>query len=215
LAVLFDAFWQADSATDYHRRVAGRFESIFLHHHAEQAGHARDGPAEDGDAEIDIGEHAVERVGMVAPAGAGEERFEPGAEMRRGGDAEVEQIDLARSILGDRLVSVQNQFSPQHTSTMAELEHCAELGLAFLPWSPLGGIGRASQVGATQSAMSEIARAREVSPYQVVLAWELALAPVVIPIPGASRPSSITDSALAADLELDPSELVRIDNYLV
>ncbi|MCA0296131.1 MAG: aldo/keto reductase [Actinobacteria bacterium] len=130
-------------------------------------------------------------------------------------NASVEQIDLARSILGERLVSVQNRFSPQHTSAMAELEHCAELGLAFLPWSPLGGIGRASQVGATQSAMSEIARAREVSPYQVVLAWELALAPVVIPIPGASRPSSITDSALAADLELDPSELVRIDNYLV
>ncbi len=130
-------------------------------------------------------------------------------------NASVEQIDLARGILGERLVSVQNRFSPQHTASMAELEHCAELGLAFLPWSPLGGIGRASQVGATQSVMSEIAVAREVSPYQVVLAWELALAPVVIPIPGASRPSSIADSALAADLELDQAERVRIDNYLV
>ncbi len=130
-------------------------------------------------------------------------------------NASIAQIDEARAILGDRLVSVQNQFSPRHTDSLAELEHCAELGLAFLPWSPLGGIGRASQVGATQSAMSEIALAREVSPYQVVLAWELSLAPVVIPIPGASRPASIIDSAKAADLVLDASEIVRIENYLI
>jgi aryl-alcohol dehydrogenase-like predicted oxidoreductase len=63
--------------------------------------------------------------------------------------------------------------------------------------------------------MSEIARAREVTPYQVVLAWELSLSPTVIPIPGASRPASIIDSARAADLELDEAERVRIDNYLV
>ena len=37
---------------------------------------------------------------------------------------------------------------------------------------------------------------------QVILAWELALAPTVIPIPGASRPASIHDSARAADLDL-------------
>jgi aryl-alcohol dehydrogenase-like predicted oxidoreductase len=130
-------------------------------------------------------------------------------------NASIEQIDLARGILGDRLVSVQNQFSPQFTQSLAELEYCAGLGLAFLPWSPLGGIGRSSQVGATQSVMSEIARAREVTPYQVVLAWELSLSPTVIPIPGASRPASIIDSARAADLELDEAERVRIDNYLV
>lgn len=34
LAVLFDAFWQADSATEYHRRVADRFGSVFLRHHS-------------------------------------------------------------------------------------------------------------------------------------------------------------------------------------
>jgi aryl-alcohol dehydrogenase-like predicted oxidoreductase len=130
-------------------------------------------------------------------------------------NASVAQIDEARGILGDRLVSVQNRFSPQHTDSLVELEHCAELGLAFLPWSPLGGIQRASQVGGTHTVMSEIARARDVSPYQVVLAWELSLAPVVIPIPGASRPASIEDSAKAADLVLDAAEIVRIENYLV
>jgi aryl-alcohol dehydrogenase-like predicted oxidoreductase len=38
----------------------------------------------------------------------------------------------------------------------------------------------------------------------------LALAPTVIPIPGASRPESITDSAGAADLELTPEEITRL-----
>ena len=42
---------------------------------------------------------------------------------------------------------------------------------------------------------------------QVILAWELALAPVVIPIPGASRPASITDSLRAADLDLTADDL--------
>lgn len=130
-------------------------------------------------------------------------------------NASIAQIDEARRILGEALVSVQNQFSPRHTDSLAELEHCAQLGLAFLPWSPLGGIRNASQVGGTQSVMSEIALARDVTPYQVVLAWELSLAPVVIPIPGASRPASIIDSAKAADLVLDQADLVRIENYLV
>lgn len=130
-------------------------------------------------------------------------------------NASVAQIDEARGILGESLVSVQNEFSPQHTESLAELEYCAELGLAFLPWSPFGGRRRAPQLGGTQSVMSEIALAREVSPYQVVLAWELSLAPVVIPIPGATRPSSIADSALAVDLVLDAADLVRIENYLV
>src|SRR5689334_16466248 len=58
-------------------------------------------------------------------------------------NANVAQIDQANEILGGRLVSVQNQFSPAFRSSLGELEHCAALGIAFLPWSPLGGIARA------------------------------------------------------------------------
>ena len=45
----------------------------------------------------------------------------------------------------------------------------------------------------------------------MTLAWMLAIAPVVIPIPGASRPESIIDSAQATDLVLSPTELSRLD----
>lgn len=126
-------------------------------------------------------------------------------------NADPEQIRLAHEVLGGRLVSVQNQFSPAFRSSEPELELCAELGIAFLPWSPLGGISRAGELGERHTAFAEVAAERGVSPQQVTLAWELAKAPVVIPIPGASRPESIQDSARAADLTLTPEELTRLD----
>lgn len=119
----------------------------------------------------------------------------------------VQQIDEANLILGGRLASVQNQFSPGHRSTIAELDHCARLGIAFLPWSPLGGIRNAAVLAKDHAPFATVAQARGVSPYQVALAWELALAPVVIPIPGASRPESIRDSVKAVELHLEPAEL--------
>ena len=126
-------------------------------------------------------------------------------------NANPEQIRLAHSVLGDALVSVQNQFSPAFRSSAPEIEVCAELGLAFLPWSPLGGLNSAKGLGDEHPAFAEIASERGVSPQQVALAWELAQDPCVIPIPGAKRPSSITDSAAAADLELSAEELARLD----
>ncbi|GAB3904704.1 aldo/keto reductase [Microbispora bryophytorum] len=126
-------------------------------------------------------------------------------------NADPEQIRQANDILGGRLVSVQNQFSPAFRSSEPELELCAELDIAFLPWSPLGGISRAGELGSRFAPFAEVAQARDVSPQQVCLAWMLAKAPVVIPIPGSSRPETITDSVKAADLELSAEELTRLD----
>ncbi len=100
--------------------------------------------------------------------------------------------------------------SHRPSARAGELEHCAALGIAFLPWSPLGGISKAADLGSSHAAFAEVAKAHGVSPQQVALAWELSLAEVVIPIPGASRPASIEDSVLAADLELNDDELARL-----
>lgn len=121
------------------------------------------------------------------------------------------QIRIARDVLGPRLVSVQNQFNPRFRSSADEITLCAELGLAFLAWSPLGGLNEAKQLAEQHPAFAEIADERGVSPQQVALAWELAQAPVVIPIPGAKRPQSITDSAAAAAIDLTDEELARLD----
>lgn len=126
-------------------------------------------------------------------------------------NANPEQIRLANQVLDGRLVSVQNQFSPRFRSSEPELELCATLGIAFLPWSPLGGSSRAGELGSRHAAFGELATRRGVSPQQVALAWMLAKAPVVIPIPGASRPGSVQDSAKAADLVLTADELAALD----
>jgi aryl-alcohol dehydrogenase-like predicted oxidoreductase len=153
------------------------------------------------------------RVPYAESVGALAELLTEGVIQRAGiSNASVAQIDEANEVLGGRLVSVQNQFSPAFLSSRDELEHCARLGIAFLPWSPLGGISNASELGSTHGAFAEVARAHGVSPQQVALAWELALADVVIPIPGASRPESITDSVRAADLVLTSEELEALES---
>jgi aryl-alcohol dehydrogenase-like predicted oxidoreductase len=127
-------------------------------------------------------------------------------------NASIPQIEAARAILGDALASVQNQFSPGYRSSADELAHCASLGLAWLPWSPFGGVSAAGSLGAAAPAFAEVAEELGVSVYRVTLAWHLAQSDVVIPIPGASRPASIIDSAAAADLELSPAQLARLDS---
>jgi aryl-alcohol dehydrogenase-like predicted oxidoreductase len=126
-------------------------------------------------------------------------------------NANPEQIRLSQEILGGRLVSVQNQFSPAFRSSEPELELCDELGIAFLPWSPLGGISAAGGLGEKHSAFREIAATHGVSPQQICLAWLLAKSPRIVPIPGSSRPETITDSAQAVDVELTAEEFSRLD----
>ena len=123
-------------------------------------------------------------------------------------NADPDQIELA--LRTTALAAVQNEYSPAFRSSRRELDLCARHGVAFLPWSPLGGAGRAAALGQQHAAFDEVARARGVSPQQVALAWELAQSDVVIPIPGASRPASILDSVAAADLELSEQELARL-----
>ena len=126
-------------------------------------------------------------------------------------NANPDQIREANAILGGRMVSVQNQYSAAFRSSEPELDLCTELGLAFLPWAPLGGIAQAGELGGRFAQFATVAAARGVSPQRVCLAWLLAKSPVMIPIPGASRPATITDSVAAVDLELSADELASLD----
>lgn len=124
-------------------------------------------------------------------------------------NASVEQIDIARDVLGDRLVAVQNQYSPIYPDTQDTLEHCAKLGIAFVCWSPLGGF-RKPKDESKFDPFREVAAAHGVSYQQVVLAWELAKGDHMFVIPGAHRPETILDSLNAGDLELTDEELAKL-----
>jgi aryl-alcohol dehydrogenase-like predicted oxidoreductase len=126
-------------------------------------------------------------------------------------NATVAQIDEAQRVLGGRLVSVQNQFSPRFRSSESELQHCDQLGIVFIPWSPLGGIGRADDIERTYPAFADVAKEVGASPQQVTLAWMLAKGSRVIPIPGSSRPETAVSSAAAAAIELTPDQVARLD----
>ncbi|WP_441245515.1 aldo/keto reductase [Kitasatospora sp. McL0602] len=127
-------------------------------------------------------------------------------------NADTGQIREAYEILGGRLVSVQNEYSPALRTGEPELALCEELGLAYLPWSPLGGISQAGSLGSAHAPFATVAAAHGVSPQRVCLAWLLAKSPAILPIPGATRPETIRDSAAAADLQLSPTDLTLLDN---
>ncbi|GMA87437.1 hypothetical protein GCM10025868_26870 [Angustibacter aerolatus] len=146
----------------------------------------------------------AESVGALAEP-ARRRRDRPGRHLEREPGADPAGAGDPRWPAGERAEPVLARLpqQPGRGSTCAP-----SLGIAFLPWSPLGGIGKGGDLDDT--AFAEVAEAHGVSPQQVALAWEPALAPVVVPIPGSSRPETIQDSVQAADLTLTDDEIARL-----
>jgi aryl-alcohol dehydrogenase-like predicted oxidoreductase len=124
----------------------------------------------------------------------------------------VAEIEQARRIVN--VVSVQNRFNPfdGEGALAGTMRHCHEEGLAYLAYSPVGG-QRGHARMRDDRVLGEIADKRGVSPYQVTLAWMLALTPMMIPIPGASRIESATSSAAAAEVALSDEEMSAISRH--
>lgn len=118
-------------------------------------------------------------------------------------NADPAQIREAQDVLGGRLVSVQNQFSPAFRSSRAETDLCAEARHRLPAVEP----ARRHQQGGRPRQPARRVRGGREGPRREPPAGGarvgLALAPTVVPIPGASRPESIEDSVQAADLEPD------------
>lgn len=125
----------------------------------------------------------------------------------------VEEIEEARQTVN--IVSVQNQYNLWHRQPESDgvLEYCEREGLIFFPYRPLGGSSRVSQLQDLK-AIAELAQERAVSVYQIALGWLRAKYSCIVPIPGASKISSIEDSVKAVDLELSTEEVRHIDRYL-
>ncbi|HAA29338.1 MAG TPA: aldo/keto reductase [Cyanobacteria bacterium UBA8553] len=122
----------------------------------------------------------------------------------------VEQIKRARDVV--EIVSVQNQYNPWYRQPEFDgvLEYCESEGLTFFPWSPLGGSRRVSSLEDIP-VIAQLAKEKGVSVYQIVLAWLRAKSPCIVPIPGATKVSSIEDSVGAIALKLSEEEVRKID----
>lgn len=121
-------------------------------------------------------------------------------------NVDVDEIERARRIVP--VVSVQNRMNPHDKRSIANgvLAHCEAHGIAFLPYSPVGG-GRGRAKIAADATLARIAAAHGATPPEIAIAWCAAVSPVCFPIPGASKPESARSSARAASIVLDRADL--------
>jgi len=116
----------------------------------------------------------------------------------------VAQLSEARRIAP--VVSVQNSYSIDNRSSEDVLQACEKLGIAFLPWYPLGA-GSALR----SAKVNKVATRLKATPAQVAIAWLLAKSPAMLPIPGTGRLEHLEENAGAARLTLSPQDLKDLD----
>lgn len=114
-----------------------------------------------------------------------------------------------------RIDAVQNRWNPQSREPEKEgiIEYCASKGTAFIGYAPFGGTLGAPTL-TTLGKLSDQARRRRLSPYQLVLAWMINKSPNVFVVPGARRAESVEDSAGAGSVEFDVDAVRAVENTL-
>ncbi|MFI0228455.1 aldo/keto reductase [Streptomyces sp. NPDC017086] len=154
-------------------------------------------------------------------------------------EASAETIRRAHAV--HPVTAVQSEYSLWTRDVEAEvLPACRELGIGFVPYSPLGRgflAGRFSSpdeldpndfrrtnprfTDANLEAnrrlaekVKEIAAEKDVTPAQLAIAWVLAQGEDLVPIPGTKRRAYLEQNAAAVDIELTPQDLARIDAEL-
>lgn len=129
-------------------------------------------------------------------------------------NAQGPELAVALEFLGGPndggVVSIQNEYSPRYRGEQDVLDKCTELGIAFLPWSPLGGAAQAGEVGSRYSDFAAVATEVGATAQEVVLAWLLALTPVMIPIPGATKTATVDSIVRASLLKLTSAQVERL-----
>ena len=133
------------------------------------------------------------------------------ADMQRAGkiryvgvsNVSVSQLAQARKIVP--VLSVQNEYNVGNRSSDDVLHACETLGVAFLPWYPLGA-GDAMR----SSRVKALAKKLKATPAQVAIAWLLKKSPVMLPIPGTSDLKHLEDNVAAAKLELADADFARL-----
>ncbi len=149
----------------------------------------------------------------VDPHVAADEQFGLLADLQREGkvrhvglsQVSVEQIEAASEIVD--VASVQNRYNLVDRSSDAELRHCTEHGIAFIPWAPADA-GSLAQEG---NVAHDAALSLGATPAQVALAWLLQRSSVMVPIPGTASLEHLEENCAAAALELPREVVARLD----
>jgi aryl-alcohol dehydrogenase-like predicted oxidoreductase len=122
----------------------------------------------------------------------------------------AQQLDEAVRLI--RIAAVQNRCSvlDRRDFDSGLVERCRQLDIAYVPYSPVGG-HRGHLRLQQNTAVGRIAAKHSTSVYVIALAWLLAQGPHIVPIPGASKISSIESSLTAPRVQLDGEDLAALD----
>ncbi len=154
-------------------------------------------------------------------------------------EAGVESIRRAHAV--QPVAALQSEYSLWWRAPEAEiLPLCEELGIGFVPFSPLGKGFLTGKIDETTTfskddfrnivprftadnrkanqvlveLLGAIATEKKATPAQIALAWLLARKPWIVPIPGTTKLHRLEENVGAASLELTASELTRINDAL-
>jgi len=118
----------------------------------------------------------------------------------------VEHVERARKIVP--IVSVQNRYSFADREWDNVVDYCERNGIAFIPWFPLGGGTVAGRL------LEKVAKAGQVKPIQIALAWLLKRSPIMLPIPGTSSIAHLEENMQAAALQLTDEEYTGLSGVI-
>jgi aryl-alcohol dehydrogenase-like predicted oxidoreductase len=186
-------------------------------------------------------QHRVDpKVPIEETVGAMAELVKEG-KIRHIGLSEAAPETIRRANAVHPITAVQTEYSLWSRDPEAEiLPTCRELGIGFVPYSPLGRgflagrftspdeldandfrrtgprfTGDNLEVNLTLAAkVKEIAAEKGVTPAQLAIAWVLARGDDLVPIPGTKRRAYLEQNAGAIDVELTAEDLARIDAEL-
>jgi aryl-alcohol dehydrogenase-like predicted oxidoreductase len=126
----------------------------------------------------------------------------------------AEQLRIAVNELGGPkdggIVSIQNQLNPQYRVQLDVLDVCDELGIWYLPWSPLAGARPQDAGSPSFEAFVDVATRHKETVQTVALAWLRTLSPWVVPIPGVTKLSSVKTSLRALHIQLSDEDLADL-----
>ena len=137
------------------------------------------------------------------------------------------------------VTALQSEYSLWTRDPEAEaLPVCEELGIGFVPWSPLGQGFLTGKIDTTTKfdstdfratfprfteearkanlavvdLLKAIAARKKATPAQIALAWLLAQKPWIVPIPGSTKLARVEENIGAAEVELTPGDLREIES---
>ena len=185
-------------------------------------------------------QHRVDpNVPIEEVAGAVKDLIQQG-KVKHFGLSEASAKTIRRAHAVQPVTAVQSEYSVWTRDPEAEvLPTCEELGVGFVPWSPLGQGFLTGKVDHTMTLdsrsdlratfprftpearkanwavvelLNEIAKRKKATPAQIALAWLLAQKPWIVPIPGTTKLHRLEENLRAVDVELTSDDLRDIDS---